>query len=152
MSTLNTMSTQNPSSRKFHLALTTERFDAMVAFYRAFFGGEPVKHKPGYAKFEVEDPALNLTLDAAPEGVDVPRGEVSHLGIQVSSTAAVEEARERLAEHFDLRNEDDVDCCYALQDKVWVTDPDGRGWEVFTVKVADTRPDLQAAPSAAACC
>jgi len=144
------------STQKIHLALNTPRFDESLAFYRAFLGREPVKHKPGYAKFDVDDPGLNLTLNQAGELADGVR-DINHLGIQVQSTEAVEEAKKRLeAVGFDLREERDTDCCYALQDKVWVTDPDGRGWEVFVVKVGDTRPELTASAGAgepvAACC
>lgn len=143
---------------KVHLALNTPRFDDSVAFYRAFLGRDPVKHKPGYAKFDVDDPGLNLTLNQVPSELADGARDINHLGIQVPSTEAVEEAKTRLAElGFDLREENDTDCCYALQDKVWVTDPDGRGWEVFVVKVGDTRPELTAASceagdAASPCC
>jgi len=136
---------------KLHLALNTHRFDDTVAFYRAFLGREPVKHKPGYAKFDVDDPGLNLTLNQAPSGTVEGLRDINHLGIQVTSSEQVEAAKKRLEElGFDLREERDTDCCYALQDKVWITDPDGRAWEVFVVKVGDTRPDLQAPLQASA--
>ena len=139
---------------KVHVALNTPRFDESVRFYRTFLGLEPVKLKPGYAKFDVTEPALNLTLNAsAAQGPG--EGALNHLGIQVPSTAAVREAAERLkAEGLATFEEGDVDCCYALQDKVWVTDPNGYRWEVFVVKVGDTRPDLtvQVAAEADACC
>jgi len=137
---------------KVHVALNTPRFDESVRFYRTFLGVEPVKHKPGYAKFDVAEPALNLTLNAAP---DVGAGALNHLGIQVASTAAVKAAAVRLqTEGLATFEEADVDCCYALQDKVWVTDPNGYKWEVFVVKVGDTKPELTAAEVAAAdaCC
>jgi len=137
---------------KVHVALNAPRFDESVRFYRTFLGLEPVKLKPGYAKFDVLEPALNLTLNASP---DRGAGALNHLGIQVSSTAAVREAAERLkAEGLATFEEGDVDCCYALQDKVWVTDPNGYRWEVFVVKVGDTKPELTAAEAAAAdaCC
>ena len=121
---------------KVHVALNTPRFDESVRFYRTFLGLEPVKLKPGYAKFDVAEPGLNLTLNASPDrGV----GALNHLGIQVQSTAAVREAAERLkAEGLATFEEENTDCCYALQDKVWVTDPNGYKWEVFVVKVGDT--------------
>jgi catechol 2,3-dioxygenase-like lactoylglutathione lyase family enzyme len=136
---------------KVHVALNTPRFDESVRFYRTFLGLEPVKHKPGYAKFDVAEPALNLTLNASP---DVGAGALNHLGIQVASTAAVKEAAVRLQrEGLATFEEADVDCCYALQDKIWVTDPNGYKWEVFVVKVGDTQPELTAAASSpAACC
>ncbi len=125
---------------KTHVALNTPRFQESVAFYRAFFGIEPVKLKPGYAKFDVAEPPLNLTLNAS---TTLCVGALNHLGIQVGSTAAVEEAAARLkTAGLATFAERDTDCCYALQDKVWVTDPNGYRWEVFVVKVGDTRPDL----------
>jgi len=137
---------------KVHVALNTPKFDESVRFYRTFLGLEPVKHKRGYAKFDVAEPALNLTLNASP---DVATGALNHLGIQVASTAAVREAAERLkAEGLATFEEGDVECCYALQDKVWVTDPNGYRWEVFVFKVGDTKPELTAAAGAEAdaCC
>lgn len=150
-------------THKLHLALNTRSFDESVAFYRAFLGRDPVKHKPGYAKFDVDDPGLNLTLNQVPDpagGQPAGRRDINHLGIQVASTEDVEAAKRRLEDlGFDLREEQDTDCCYALQDKVWVTDPDGHAWEVFVVKVGDTRPELQASQTpdaetyaAAPCC
>ena len=126
---------------KVHLALNTEKFAESVSFYKAFLGKDPVKLKPGYAKFEVEEPGLNLTLN---EGPVANQGALNHLGIQVSSTHEVVAATARLkAAGLLTREEVNTDCCYALQDKVWVKDPNGYEWEVFTVKVSDTRPDLQ---------
>jgi len=125
---------------KVHVALNTPAFDASVAFYRAFLGIEPVKLKPGYAKFDVAEPPLNLTLN---EGPAPTPGALSHLGIQVPSTAAVLAATERLrAAGLVHEEQHGTDCCYALQDKVWVKDPSGNRWEVFVVKVADTQPGL----------
>ena len=129
---------------KVHVALNTPRFDESVRFYRTFLGLEPVKLKPGYAKFDVIEPGLNLTLNAS-KGIDSP-GALNHLGIQVQSTDAVKAAAERLkAEGLATFEEENTDCCYALQDKVWVTDPNGYRWEVFVVKVGDTQSQLTAA-------
>ena len=140
---------------KVHVALNTPRFDESVRFYRTFLGLEPVKLKPGYAKFDVAEPGLNLTLNAS-NRIDSPvAGALNHLGIQVASTEAVKEAAGRLkAEGLATFEEENTDCCYALQDKVWVTDPNGYRWEVFVVKVGDTRPELTTAvrPAGEACC
>jgi hypothetical protein len=105
------------------------------------FGIEPVKLKSGYAKFDIAEPPLNLTLnhDSQLKG----RGALNHLGVEVASTEEVLAARERLQRAglstFDEMN---VDCCFALQDKTWIADPDGYRWEIFTIKVPDTQPDL----------
>ncbi|MCA9543054.1 MAG: VOC family protein [Myxococcales bacterium] len=141
---------------RLHLALNTAHFTDSVAFYRTLFGVDPVKHKPGYAKFSVADPAVNLTLNA----VDAPRaaGRLNHLGVEVDSRAAVQAARDRLASAgVPQRSEREVDCCHALQDKVWISDPDGNAWEFFVVLTADTTPGLTAegpAPAGArrTCC
>jgi catechol 2,3-dioxygenase-like lactoylglutathione lyase family enzyme len=127
-------------SLKVHVALNTPHFDQSVTFYRAFLGLEPVKLKPGYAKFDVADPPLNLTLN---EGPAPTPGALSHLGVQVSTTEAVLAATDRLrAAGLITEEEHGKDCCYALQDKVWVKDPNGNRWEVFVVKVSDTQPTL----------
>jgi catechol 2,3-dioxygenase-like lactoylglutathione lyase family enzyme len=125
---------------KTHVALRVADVETSITFYQAMFGVAPVKHKPGYAKFDLNNPALNLTLNQG-DAIQ-PHGALSHLGVQVGSTAAVREAMQRFAEAgLDLFEEKDTDCCYALQDKVWVTDPDGNRWEVFVVKVGDTAPE-----------
>ena len=126
---------------KVHVALNVNDIDESVKFYRAMFGVEPVKLKPGYAKFDVASPALNLTLNYG--GAVKEKGALNHLGIQVANTEEVLAAKDRFVQAglatFDEMN---TDCCYALQDKVWITDPNGYEWEVFVVKVADTKPEL----------
>ena len=126
---------------KVHVALNVKDVDQSVQFYRAMFGVDPVKLKPGYAKFDIAEPPLNLTLNYA--GELETRGALNHLGIQVPSTEAVLEAKTRLQQAglatFDEMN---TDCCHALQDKTWITDPNGYRWEVFFVKVGDTTPEL----------
>jgi catechol 2,3-dioxygenase-like lactoylglutathione lyase family enzyme len=132
---------------KTHVALNVTNLEKSVAFYQAMFGVTPVKHKDDYAKFDLANPALNLTLNLA-EKVS-QGGALSHLGIQVEKTEDVKAAIARFREAgLALFEEADTDCCYALQDKVWVTDPDGNSWEVFVVKVSDTAPEETAiAPS-----
>lgn len=102
---------------KTHVALNVNDVDESVSFYRAMFGAEPVKHKPGYAKFDIADPPLNLTLNFA--GEVTQRGALNHLGIEVPGLEHVLEAKERLQQAglatFDEMN---TDCCYALQDKI----------------------------------
>lgn len=143
---------------KTHVALNVTNVEKSVAFYQAMFGITPVKHKVGYAKFDLDNPALNLTLN---ETQTVQReGALSHLGIQVNSTEEVQAAMHRFAEAgLNLFEEKNTDCCYALQDKVWVADPDGNRWEIFVVKVADTAPEqtfslgkVQSAQSVRPCC
>ena len=125
---------------KTHVALRVTDLDRSLAFYRAMFDAEPVKHKADYAKFDLENPGLNLTLNLSP--VVEAKGALSHLGIQVDSSEVVKAAIARFkAVGLATFEEQNTDCCYALQDKVWVTDPDGTRWEIFVVKVTDTTPD-----------
>jgi catechol 2,3-dioxygenase-like lactoylglutathione lyase family enzyme len=131
---------------KVHVALNVDDVEESVKFYGAMFGIEPVKHKPGYAKFDVASPALNLTLNYT--GPVEGKGALNHLGIQVASTDEVNLAKARLQEAgLATFDEMGTDCCYALQDKVWITDPNGYRWEFFVVKVADTKPELSFAMS-----
>jgi len=119
---------------KPHVAIHVRNLEQSIAFYRHLFGEDPVKVRPGYAKFDLDEPALNFTLN---EGGEV-NGGINHLGIQVGSTEEVLAAKERL-QSAGLATFDEMDttCCYARQDKIWVTSPDGHRWEVFAVK-ADT--------------
>src|SRR5919109_4936122 len=122
-----------------HLALTVSNVERSILFYAALFGAEPVKVKPGYAKFEVAEPALNFTLNEGERGDTL--GAFNHAGIQVASTDDVLAARLRLQEAgLATFDEMDTTCCYARQDKIWVRDPDGTPWEVF-VTHADVEGD-----------
>ena len=116
-----------------HLALTVSDVDRAIPFYSALFGEEPAKVRPGYAKFEVADPALNFTLNEGERGEAL--GAFNHAGIQVASTDDVLAARRRLEDGGLLTlAEMDTTCCYARQDKIWVRDPEGTPWEVFATK------------------
>jgi catechol 2,3-dioxygenase-like lactoylglutathione lyase family enzyme len=132
---------------KAHLAINVRDVEASVAFYTKMLGIEPSKARRGYAKFDVANPPLNFTLNQAPFG---ERGALSHLGIQVGSTEDVEAVRKRWVERgLTARVEEKTDCCYALQDKAWVRDPDGNEWEVFVV-LQDNLPATSAATEG--CC
>lgn len=116
---------------KAHVSLHVRKLEASIDFYRKMFGIEPIKVRKGYAKFDVQNPPLNFSLN---EGSFENRGALSHLGIQVSSTADVIAVRERwMRAGINPRDEMQTSCCYALQDKAWVSDPDGNEWEVFVV-------------------
>ncbi|MEK6304406.1 MAG: ArsI/CadI family heavy metal resistance metalloenzyme [Acidobacteriota bacterium] len=130
---------------KVHVALNVNDVEESVKFYGAMFGIEPIKHKPGYAKFDVAQPALNLTLNYT--GPVNGNGALNHLGVQVASTDDVLRAKTRLQEAgLATFDEMGTDCCYALQDKIWITDPNGYRWEFFVVKVGDTKPELSFVP------
>ena len=116
---------------KAHLALNVRDAEQSIEFYKRLFGIEPSKVRAGYAKFNVENPPLNFTLNQVPFG---ERGALSHLGIQVGSTDDVLAVRDRWqAAGLITRDEMKTDCCYAVQDKAWASDPDGNSWEVFVV-------------------
>ena len=116
---------------KPHVSLNVTNIDASVAFYEKVFDVQATKRRPGYAKFDLETPSLNLSM------VEAPRSGVnaSHFGIQVATTEDVAVAAARFERNgLQARSEEDTSCCYAVQDKVWVDDPDGNMWEVFVVK------------------
>jgi catechol 2,3-dioxygenase-like lactoylglutathione lyase family enzyme len=131
-----------------HLALTVRDVEPSIPFYEALLGVGPAKVKDDYAKFEVPDPALNLTLNRGERNGDL--GAFNHAGIQVESTDDVLAARLRL-QKAGLATFDEMDttCCYAKQDKIWVHDPDGTPWEIFTVlDAAPAVPEPEKVP----CC
>jgi len=116
---------------KPHVSLNVSNVDRSVAFYEKAFSVQATKRRPGYAKFDLAEPSLNLTMNEAPRtGVNA-----SHFGVQVASTEDVVEAKGRFeAAGLSTFTEEDTTCCYAVQDKVWIEDPDGNSWEVFVVK------------------
>lgn len=122
----------NPiNTLKAHLAINVREVQRSIEFYRKMLGIEPSKVRTGYAKFDVQNPPLNLTLNQVPF---TDSGALSHLGIQVASTDDVLAQRERWIEAgLVTRDEMQTNCCYAKQDKTWVHDPDGNEWEVFVV-------------------
>jgi len=154
---------------RVQLALNVENLEEAVLFYSKLFAAEPAKLRPGYANFAVADPPLKLVLI---ENATAAPGSLNHLGVEVDSTEEVMAARARLTD-ADLTTtlEEQVACCYAVQDKVWVDGPGGEPWEIYTV-LADAemvngelrstepsgaeccaaRPDLVGAGPASSCC
>lgn len=115
---------------RIQLAINVSDLEGAVAFYTKLLRMAPSKRRPGYANFSVESPPLKLVLI---EGEGEP-GSLNHLGVEVDSSCEVSETAKRFdALGLDTLVEDEVPCCYALQDKVWVTDPDGARWEIYTV-------------------
>ena len=122
---------EDPVSR-VQLALNVTDLDAAIGFYGALFDADPAKVRPGYANFAIADPPLKLVLIEGAEGT--VGGTVNHLGVEVPDTGEVTTATGRLAAHgLPIDEREAEDCCYATQDKVWVADPDGAPWEVYTV-------------------
>ena len=149
---------------RVQLALNVVDLDAAIEFYSRLFATEPAKVRPGYANFAITEPPLKLVLI---EGHGEP-GTLNHLGVEVASTAEVDAARSRLRDAgLAPAAEENVSCCYAVQDKVWVDAPDGEPWEIYTVlgdvemvpgSLRAVDPDADAAccsaapESAARCC
>ena len=117
---------------KPHISINVRNVERSIAFYRRMLGIEPSKVRTAYAKFDVQNPPLNLALNEIPDLAGP--GALSHLGLQVASTEDVLAMRKQWAEAGLLtRDEMNTNCCYATQDKTWVTDPDGNEWESFVV-------------------
>jgi catechol 2,3-dioxygenase-like lactoylglutathione lyase family enzyme len=131
----------NINTLKAHLAINVRSVEQSIDFYKKMLGIDPSKVRTGYAKFDVQNPPLNLTLNQVPF---TDRGALSHLGIQVASTDDVLAQRQRWIDAgLITRDEMQTNCCYAKQDKTWVHDPDGNEWEVFVVledNLAETAP------------
>jgi catechol 2,3-dioxygenase-like lactoylglutathione lyase family enzyme len=153
---------------RVQLALNVSELDAAIEFYTKLFSSAPAKVRPGYANFAIVDPPLKLVLIETPDnrGSGVI-GALNHLGVEVETPEDVARANGRLAANgLATTKERQTSCCYAIQDKVWVEDPDGAPWEVYTV-LADAPAEVgscgdaesiccqlqtEVAPVATACC
>ena len=126
----------------FHVALYVRDLDAAIARYRKVLGQEPAKVRPDYAKFEIADPPVILSLNTG----GAP-GTVSHLGIRYPGTGDVASSMVRVKqEGVDLLEQKGTTCCYAKADKYWVADDDGIRWEMYTLledAEAETASDPQ---------
>ena len=132
---------------KAHVSINVRNVPASIEFYTKMLGIEPSKVRTGYAKYDVQNPPLNLALNEVPS-LEGP-GALSHMGIQVKSTDDVLAYRQTWIDRgLITRDEMKTDCCYATQDKTWVHDPDGNEWEVFVV-LKDNLPETKAVSS---CC
>src|SRR5271169_4368012 len=120
---------------RVQLALNVADIDAAVEFYSKLFDAEPAKRRPGYANFVVAEPPLKLVLIENPAGRgNGVTGALNHLGVEVETPEEVRMATSRLASAgLDPDVRESTNCCYAVQDKAWVIDPDGAPWEVYTV-------------------
>jgi hypothetical protein len=129
-----------------HLAINGQNLERSLDFYTRLFGLSPCKVRTGYANFDIASPPLNFTLNQRPFS---EAGALSHMGMQVSSTAEVLAVRQQWMERGLIpRDEMQTDCCYARQDKTWVKDPDGKEWEVFVV-IEDNLPEKASAAEGA---
>jgi catechol 2,3-dioxygenase-like lactoylglutathione lyase family enzyme len=143
------MNTTGINTLKAHLAINVRDVSSSIEFYKKMFGIEPSKVRTGYAKFDVAEPPLNFTLNQVSFN---ERGALSHLGIQVAGTDDVIALRERWeATGLTPRSEMQTTCCYAVQDKAWVNDPDGNEWEVFAVLEDNLSEEVQQAADKTCC-
>ncbi|GII57468.1 glyoxalase [Planotetraspora thailandica] len=123
---------------RVQLALRVADLEGSVAFYSKLFGVEPAKRRPGYANFAITEPPMKLVLLEG-EGDEPTR--MDHLGVEVEDTGQVTAATERLRRAgLATFEENDTTCCYAVQDKVWVTGPGSEPWEVYVVKADSDNP------------
>jgi len=131
------------------LALRVSDLEGSIDFYRSLFGVEPAKRRPGYANFAIAEPPLKLVLiEGEPDRSTV----LDHLGVEVATTDEVSAATARLSGlGLATLAENDTTCCYALQDKVWVTGPGAERWEVYTV-LADAGTEVAATSGSSTCC
>ncbi|GAB18729.1 cadmium-induced protein CadI [Gordonia effusa NBRC 100432] len=133
---------------RIQLALNVDNLDRAVGFYSKLFDTEPAKVKPGYANFAVADPPLKLVLMENPGH----GGSINHLGVEVDSAEKVREEISRLADDEMVTTQEiGTTCCFATQDKVWVTGPDDENWEVYTV-LADSDTFSATASDSENCC
>lgn len=125
---------------RVQLALRVADLEAAVGFYSRLFDTQPAKRRPGYANFAIAEPSLKLVLLEGEAGEPT---RMDHLGVEVDTTDEVTAATNRLADAgLATWPEENTTCCYAVQDKVWVSGPGGEPWEVYTV-TGDARPDLE---------
>ena len=147
---------------RVQLALNVSDLDASVDFYSTLFGVEPHKRRLGYANFAIAEPPLTLVPIAVPDRGPGGAGALNHLGVEVESVDEVQAGAARLrVAGLAAFDEKDTTCCYALQDKVWVHDPAGTPWEIYTIKDDDpanagpattSLPHVEAVGGDGACC
>lgn len=115
---------------RMQLALNVDDLDAAVTFYSKLFNTAPAKLKDGYANFAIAEPPLKLVLLENPGR----GGTINHLGVEVESSDRVHAEIARLSGEGLITDEEiGTTCCFAAQDKVWVSGPAGEKWEIYTV-------------------
>jgi len=113
---------------KFHVGLNVSDIEQTTNFYKRLFGQEPVKAEKGYSKFELENPGLVISFIESQN----PSPTFGHMGIRVNSDEELAEKKEQLEALMKIELEEkNSSCCYAVQNKFWVKDPDGYEWEVY---------------------
>ena len=124
-----------PGKKRIHISMNVSDLKTSTAFYSIFFNKTPSKAKEGYVKFEPDNFPLNFVLNESP---DTAFNTIGHYGLQVKSTKEVNDVWHRLQKSdFKIIDENDTECCYAEQTKVWIADPDGNRWETFVTTTTD---------------
>ncbi|XOV92700.1 MAG: ArsI/CadI family heavy metal resistance metalloenzyme [Bacteroidota bacterium] len=117
------------NQNKFHIGIHVSNIRETINFYQHLFGTEPVKIKRDYAKFELDNPGLVISFIESPEQVS---NQFGHLGIRVNSDEELQSKKKEVSEYLKITLEEEAtNCCYATQNKFWVSDPDGYEWEVY---------------------
>ena len=133
---------------RLQLALNVPDLEAAIHFYNDLFQAEPAKVRPGYANYAIATPPLKLVLIENPGASE----RLNHLGVEVADSGEVVAETRRLGQLMPVRLEEGTECCYALQDKVWVDGPDRTNWEVYTVLADSPQLAPLAAGPGATCC
>jgi len=134
--------------KRFHIHIGVEQLEKAIRFYSALFGADPVKRKPDYAKWLLEDPRVNFAISTRTK-----KNGMDHLGIQVENETELRELRERLkAADIAVVEEGETVCCYAHSDKSWVQDPAGIPWEAYRTMEDAQLFSGQSDPNENACC
>ena len=122
----------------FHVSLNVKSIPEAVERYRKILGAEPAKLRPDYAKFELSDPPLILSLNLGGKP-----GTVGHLGIRYPEPSIVAKGlKQAESDSLEPYRQDGVTCCYAKADKYWVRDSDGIAWEMYTLlEDAEAEPE-----------
>jgi len=134
--------------KRIHIHVGVEKLEESIRFYSAIFGAEPVKTKPDYAKWMVDDPRVNFAIStrASKNGID-------HLGIQVDENDELEELRRRVkSADLAVFDEGETVCCYANSEKSWVQDPAGMAWEAYRTMEDAQIFSSKLASDESACC
>ncbi len=142
------MSVISETSLKLEIGLRVTSLERSVPFYEALFAASPIRRLPGFARFDVELPPVTLSLR---EGSVTPGDALNHLGFRVEDAVQLVEFQQRLeSAGIATDREDEVECCYSLQTKFWVTDPDGHAWEIYTLAEESPESDQDETPAAEA--
>ena len=133
--------------KRLHIHVGVENLDQSIRFYSALFGAQPVKTKPDYAKWMLDNPHVNFAISTRTGDTGV-----NHLGIQVDEESELTELRDRLAKaDMSVVTEGETVCCYARSDKSWVHDPSGIPWEAYRT-MEDAQIFKEQKPAANGCC